>query len=61
MNYIKAEGTPDPELFWLKYDAPVQQSNTVAVINDGTELRINSIRLETNHNYIKKNEYTKID
>jgi hypothetical protein len=40
----QAEGTPDPEILWFKNEGPVQQSATVAVINDGTELRINSIR-----------------
>jgi len=39
-----AEGTPDPEIIWFKYDDPIQESNTVAVINDGIELRINYIR-----------------
>jgi len=40
----QAQGTPDPEILWFKGEAPVTQSNTVAVINDGTELRINDIR-----------------
>ena len=43
-SIVQAQGTPDPEILWFKGEAPVTQSNTVAVINDGTELRINDIR-----------------
>ena len=38
---IQAEGKPDPEILWFKHDAPVIQSSSVKVVNDGTELRIN--------------------
>ena len=37
----QAEGKPDPEILWFKHDAPVIQSSSVKVVNDGTELRIN--------------------
>ena len=39
--YLQAEGKPDPEILWFKHDAPVIQSSSVKVVNDGTELRIN--------------------
>lgn len=39
----QAEGKPDPEILWFKHDAPVIQSGSVKVVNDGTELRINRI------------------
>ena len=38
---FQAEGKPDPEILWFKHDAPVIQSSSVKVVNDGTELRIN--------------------
>ena len=41
---MQAEGTPDPEILWYKEDRSVQVTNTVGVFNDGTELRISSIR-----------------
>jgi len=40
----QAEGKPDPEILWFKHDAPVIQTSSVKVVNDGTELRINRIR-----------------
>ena len=40
-DLLQAEGKPDPEILWFKHDAPVIQSSSVKVVNDGTELRIN--------------------
>jgi hypothetical protein len=42
----QAEGTPTPEILWYKDANPVEPSPTVGVFNDGTELRISSIRHE---------------
>jgi len=39
----QAEGKPDPEIIWFKHDAPVTQSSSVKIMNEGTELRINRI------------------
>ncbi len=41
-----AEGTPAPELLWEREGEPVQTSANLAVTNDGTELRIASVRQE---------------
>ena len=40
---FQAEGKPDPEIIWFKHDAPVTQSSSVKIMNEGTELRINRI------------------
>ncbi|KAL5281052.1 IGSF9B family protein [Megaselia abdita] len=42
----QADGTPTPEILWYKDADPVQTSSTVGVFNDGTELRISTIRDE---------------
>lgn len=43
----QADGTPTPEILWYKDGAPVDIStSTVGVFNDGTELRISTIRDE---------------
>ena len=55
-DLFKAEGTPDPEIIWFKYDDPIQESNTVAVINDGIELRINYIRYNYIVLYLRNNQ-----
>lgn len=41
-----AEGTPVPEILWYRDNDLVQTSASLAVANDGTELRISSIRQE---------------
>ncbi|XP_032791333.2 protein turtle isoform X2 [Daphnia magna] len=41
-----AEGTPVPEILWYRDNELVQTSPSLAVANDGTELRISSIRQE---------------
>ncbi|XP_076297726.1 protein turtle isoform X3 [Lasioglossum baleicum] len=41
----QAEGTPTPEIFWYKDDNPVQPiPDIIGVFNDGTELRISTIK-----------------
>lgn len=42
----QADGTPVPEILWYKDAAPVEPSSTVGIFNDGTELRISTIRNE---------------
>lgn len=42
----QAEGTPTPEIFWYKDANPVEPSGTIGIFNDGTELRIATIRHE---------------
>lgn len=42
----QADGTPVPEILWFKDQAPVEPSGTVGIFNDGTELRISTIRNE---------------
>ncbi|XP_048505333.1 protein turtle isoform X4 [Athalia rosae] len=42
----QAEGTPTPEIFWYKDANPVEPSGTIGIFNDGTELRIATIRNE---------------
>ncbi|XP_046471646.1 protein turtle isoform X4 [Neodiprion pinetum] len=42
----QAEGTPTPEIFWYKDANPVEPSGTIGIFNDGTELRIATIRAE---------------
>lgn len=42
----QADGTPTPEILWYKDANPVDPSSTVGIFNDGTELRISSIRSE---------------
>lgn len=42
----QADGTPVPEILWYKDGAPVEPSGTVGIFNDGTELRISTIRNE---------------
>jgi len=42
----QAEGTPTPEILWYKDANPVEPSSTVGIFNDGTELRISTIRHE---------------
>ena len=41
-----AEGTPVPEILWLRDNQLVTPSASLAVTNDGTELRISNIRQE---------------
>ena len=41
-----AVGTPVPEILWLRDSQLVQTSASLAVTNDGTELRISNIRQE---------------
>lgn len=40
----QADGTPTPEILWYKDANPVEPSATVGIFNDGTELRISTIR-----------------
>lgn len=40
----QAEGTPTPEIVWYKDANPVTTSNTIGIFNEGTELRIASIK-----------------
>ncbi|XP_036225158.1 protein turtle isoform X4 [Bactrocera oleae] len=42
----QADGTPTPEILWYKDANPVDPSSTVGIFNDGTELRISTIRHE---------------
>ncbi|CAD7079244.1 unnamed protein product [Hermetia illucens] len=42
----QADGTPTPEILWYKDADPVEPSSTVGIFNDGTELRISTIRNE---------------
>ena len=44
----QADGTPSPEIVWFKDEHPVDPSpvGPVGIFNDGTELRISSIRHE---------------
>jgi immunoglobulin superfamily member 9B len=42
----QADGTPTPEILWYKDANPVEMSSTVGIFNDGTELRISTIRHE---------------
>ena len=42
----QAEGTPTPEILWYKDANPVNPSSTIGIFNDGTELRISTIRNE---------------
>ncbi|EFN81091.1 Protein turtle [Harpegnathos saltator] len=42
----QAEGTPSPEILWYKDANPVEPSSTIGIFNDGTELRISTIRNE---------------
>uniref|UniRef100_A0A336LVW2 CSON002677 protein n=1 Tax=Culicoides sonorensis TaxID=179676 RepID=A0A336LVW2_CULSO len=40
----QADGTPTPEILWYKDAKAVEPSSTVGIFNDGTELRISTIR-----------------
>lgn len=40
----QAEGTPTPEIVWYKDANPVSTSATIGIFNEGTELRIASIK-----------------
>lgn len=40
----QAEGTPTPEIVWYKDANPVATSSTIGIFNEGTELRIASIK-----------------
>ncbi|XP_015437593.1 PREDICTED: protein turtle [Dufourea novaeangliae] len=40
----QAEGTPTPEILWYKDANPVEPSATIGIFNDGTELRIATIK-----------------
>lgn len=42
----QAEGTPTPEILWYKDANPVEPSSTIGIFNDGTELRISTIKSE---------------
>ncbi|CAB0030801.1 unnamed protein product [Trichogramma brassicae] len=42
----QAEGTPTPEILWYKDANPVEPSSTIRIMNDGTELRISTIKNE---------------
>ncbi|XP_026296255.1 protein turtle isoform X12 [Apis mellifera] len=42
----QAEGTPTPEILWYKDASPVEPSSTIGIFNDGTELRISTIKSE---------------
>ncbi|XP_017760101.1 PREDICTED: protein turtle-like isoform X1 [Eufriesea mexicana] len=42
----QAEGTPTPEIYWYKDQDAVEPSSTTGIFNDGTELRISSIKTE---------------
>lgn len=42
----QADGTPTPEILWYKDANPVEPSSTVGIFNDGTELRISTIKNE---------------
>ncbi|XP_044008135.1 protein turtle isoform X3 [Aphidius gifuensis] len=42
----QAEGTPTPEIVWYKDANPVSTSPTIGIFNEGTELRIASIKNE---------------
>ncbi|XP_034950856.1 protein turtle isoform X2 [Chelonus insularis] len=42
----QAEGTPTPEIVWYKDANPVTTSSTIGIFNEGTELRIASIKNE---------------
>ncbi|KAK2581283.1 hypothetical protein KPH14_008071 [Odynerus spinipes] len=42
----QAEGTPTPEILWYKDANPVEPSQTIGIFNDGTELRISTIKNE---------------
>ncbi|XP_043271158.1 protein turtle isoform X2 [Venturia canescens] len=42
----QAEGTPTPEIVWYKDANPVATSNTIGIFNEGTELRIATIKNE---------------
>ncbi|XP_063990068.1 protein turtle isoform X2 [Diachasmimorpha longicaudata] len=42
----QAEGTPTPEIVWYKDANPVATSNTIGIFNEGTELRISSIKTD---------------
>nr|XP_034187581.1 protein turtle-like isoform X4 [Osmia lignaria] len=42
----QAEGTPTPEILWYKDANPVEPSSTIGIFNDGTELRISTIKNE---------------
>lgn len=44
----QADGTPVPEIVWFKDEHPVDPSptGTIGIFNEGTELRISSIRHE---------------
>ncbi|XP_066598147.1 protein turtle isoform X2 [Prorops nasuta] len=42
----QAEGTPTPEILWYKDASPVEPSSTIGIFNDGTELRIATIKSE---------------
>ncbi|XP_024943849.1 protein turtle [Cephus cinctus] len=42
----QAEGTPTPEILWYKDANPVEPSNTIGIFNDGTELRLSTIKNE---------------
>ncbi|XP_014468291.1 PREDICTED: protein turtle-like isoform X9 [Dinoponera quadriceps] len=42
----QAEGTPSPEILWYKDANPVEPSSTIGIFNDGTELRISTIKNE---------------
>ncbi|XP_024220863.1 protein turtle-like isoform X1 [Bombus vosnesenskii] len=42
----QAEGTPTPEILWYKDANPVEPSTTIGIFNDGTELRISTIKNE---------------
>ncbi|XP_055299209.1 protein turtle isoform X3 [Sitodiplosis mosellana] len=46
IQVCNAEGTPTPEILWYKDANPVDPSSTVGIFNDGTELRISTIRHE---------------
>ena len=48
----EADGTPKPDISWLKDDKSIEPSGTAAIFNNGTELRISNIRHDDIGDYI---------